>query len=291
MRAFRIAYDGRPYYGFQRQPTVPTVEGALFDALRELSILPAEVDKPAGYAAAGRTDAGVSAVAQTVAFECPDWLRPRALNSELPPTIRAWASADVSEEFHATHDASRRCYRYHYLAPQDEQSAMAGQSAADAAATSEDSGIDDDRAAAAAERLSGDHELQNLTPDEEGTQRSLSVSVARDGDILEIHVEAGGFPRQLVRRLVSVITAVGSGQQSIAWIDELLGAAPIEPRPPSAPPEPLVLWDVAYPGCAFERDQAAAASGATAFGARARDARISHRVRKAVADRLLDSKL
>ncbi|ERH00453.1 MAG: hypothetical protein J07HN6_02073 [Halonotius sp. J07HN6] len=39
MRAFRLAYDGRPFYGFQRQPSVPTVEGALFDALRALSVI------------------------------------------------------------------------------------------------------------------------------------------------------------------------------------------------------------------------------------------------------------
>ena len=45
--------------------------------------------------AAGRTDAGVSALAQTVAFDAPEWLTPRALNAELPAEIRAWASADV----------------------------------------------------------------------------------------------------------------------------------------------------------------------------------------------------
>ncbi|MFB6218385.1 MAG: tRNA pseudouridine(38-40) synthase TruA, partial [Halobacteriaceae archaeon] len=64
MRAFRLAYDGRPFHGFQRQPDVPTVEGALLDALDALDI-PFAGDTPSGYAAAGRTDRGVSAVAQT----------------------------------------------------------------------------------------------------------------------------------------------------------------------------------------------------------------------------------
>ena len=61
MRAFRVAYDGRPYSGFQRQPDVPTVEDTLLDALRALGVFEGS-DVPPGYAAAGRTDAGVSAL-------------------------------------------------------------------------------------------------------------------------------------------------------------------------------------------------------------------------------------
>jgi tRNA pseudouridine38-40 synthase len=52
--AFRIAYDGQPYRGFQRQPDVPTVEDALLGALRDLDVLPADADTPPGSAAAGR---------------------------------------------------------------------------------------------------------------------------------------------------------------------------------------------------------------------------------------------
>ena len=49
MRAFRIAYDGRPFHGFQRQPSVPTVEDRLFDALDSLDVFDrAESDRPAG---------------------------------------------------------------------------------------------------------------------------------------------------------------------------------------------------------------------------------------------------
>ncbi|MFC6766564.1 tRNA pseudouridine(38-40) synthase TruA, partial [Natrinema soli] len=57
LRAFRVAYDGTGYHGFQRQPDVSTVEDAIFDALRALEVLDPDADKPAGYAAAGRTDA------------------------------------------------------------------------------------------------------------------------------------------------------------------------------------------------------------------------------------------
>ena len=281
MRAFRLAYDGRPFYGFQRQPTVPTVEGALFDALRELSILPSEADKPTGYAAAGRTDAGVSALAQTVAFECPEWLSPRALNSELPATIRAWASTDVADGFHATHDAARREYVYHLYAPQDvgdDGRTLDGRPT-----------IDDDRAADAVDALSGRHDFHNLTPDDTGTERDLTATLDRNGDVLVLTLAAGGFPRHFVRRFVAVVQAVGGGNTSLSWIEQLLGDDPVDPRPQTASPEPLVLSAVDYPGVDFERDPQAAASGVDAFGERALDAFVGHRVSAILADHLNDA--
>jgi len=83
MHAFRLAYDGTGYRGLQRQPYGGTVENALFEALEALDVA-FEAGAPVGYTAAGRTDAGVSARAQTVAVEAPEWLRLSALNAELP---------------------------------------------------------------------------------------------------------------------------------------------------------------------------------------------------------------
>lgn len=275
MRAFRLAYDGRPFYGFQRQPDVPTVEDTVFEALRSLSVLSVDSTRPVGYAAAGRTDGGVSAVAQTVAFECPDWLTPRALNSELPGTIRAWASADVDAEFHATHDAVRREYRYWLYAPQQAHRRLDGRPP-----------IDDNRARAALEALCGSHDFFNLTPDEQGTRRGLSGRIERDDEFLVIEVAAGGFARELVRRLVSVIRIVGTGERPVSWVDELLGPERRDQRPPPAPPESLLLSDVRYPGVDFERDSQAADRGAIAFGERAVESRVGTQVSTAVVDRL-----
>lgn len=302
MRAFRLAYDGRPFYGFQRQPTVPTVEDALFDALGDLSVLPPDADKPTGYAAAGRTDAGVSAAAQTVAFECPEWLSPRALNSELPATIRAWASTDVSDDFHATHDATRREYVYYLYAPRtttnngDSTDGTDGDNDSINNGSDGDNGdtrtldgrgrVDDDRVAAALDGLAGNHDFHNLTPDETGTERDLTTAFERDGDTLTLTFAAGGFARQLVRRLVAVVEGAGTGQQSVAWIDSLLGPDPVDPRPPAAPPEPLVMSRVEYPGVDFTHDATAAPSGADAFGERAVDAFVGYRVSVAIAARL-----
>ncbi|SEP30754.1 tRNA pseudouridine38-40 synthase [Halogranum amylolyticum] len=274
MRAFRVAYDGRPFYGFQRQPSVPTVEDSLFDALRRLGVLDETADKPTGYAAAGRTDAGVSAVAQTVAFDPPEWCTPRALNSELPSHVRAWAAADVPADFHATHHAVRRRYSYHLYAPTTEFDSLDGRDH-----------VDDDRARTALDALCGEHDFHNLTPDDTGTVRELTGDLTRDGEFLVVRVESGGFARELVRRLVSLVQAVGSGSAPIEKIERVLGSEPIDGPEgvPPAPPTPLVLTGVDYPGVAFECDETAVASTRSVFGERA----VEGRVRRRVADTVL----
>ena len=263
MRAYRIAYDGRSYFGFQRQPDVPTVADAILDALRALDVL-GDAEIPPGYAAAGRTDAGVSAVAQTVAFDAPDWLTPAALNSELPADVRAWASADAPADFHGTHDAASRTYTYHLHAP----------------------AADDERARDALDALAGEHDFHNLTPDEEGTVRDLSTALERDGDFLVIRLSAGGFARQLVRRVVSVVDSVARGEASPDRIERVLGSEPLsgpEGVAP-APAYPLVLTGVTYPELSFTVDADAAASARTVF----EDRRVEHATMARVAGSLTE---
>jgi len=262
-RAYRLAYDGRPYYGFQRQPDVPTVEDALFDALRDLDAFAADPDghdRPDGYAAAGRTDAGVSARAQTVAFDAPAWLTPRALNAELPAAIRAWASADVDPGFHATHDAHERTYVYHLYAPLEP--------------TTTHDAFSDDHARTALDRLAGEHDFHNLTPDDTGTVRDLTASAERDGEFLVVTLRAGGFARQLVRRVVGLVAAVGRGESPLSKVERVLASDPLDGPEGVAPAlaEPLVLWDVAYPGVAFTADEDAVESARTVFG----ESRVTH---------------
>ncbi|MUV61104.1 tRNA pseudouridine(38-40) synthase TruA [Halobacterium sp. CBA1126] len=256
-RAFRVAYDGRPYHGFQRQPDVTTVEGELFGALRRLDVFDGE--KPDGYAAAGRTDAGVSARAQTIAFDAPEWLTPPALNGELSGPLLAWATADAPAEFHATHDAHWRAYRYFWLA--------------DAA--------DDRRARRALDRLLGEHDFHNLTPDDENTVRELAGGIEREGDFIVVTLRASGFCRELVRRVVALVREVAGGA-GFDRIDRLLAAEPVEGPAGVTPavPGPLVLDDVAY-DLEFEVDEAAAAATREMFaelreGRRARARAAGH---------------
>lgn len=248
MRAYRLAYDGRPFYGYQRQPDVPTVENTLLAGLSAIDVVESANEVPPNYAAAGRTDAGVSAVAQTIAFEAPPWCTPAAVNAELPGSVRAWAAADVGEEFHPTRDATRRTYVYHLHAPD----------------------ADDDAAATAAAALSGEQDFHNLTSDEHRTVRDVSASIEREGEFLAVEVAAGGFPRGFVRRFVGVLSQVAvDGEPPEARAEEVLGQEPLQGGRgvPRMPPEPLVLADVAYPGVAFETDEQAAGSAHEVFEA------------------------
>jgi len=258
MRAFRLAYDGRGYRGFQRQPDVETIESDLFDALRALGVLASE-RKPDGYAAAGRTDKGVSALYQTVSFACPDWCTPRALNAELPAGIRAWAHADVPSTFHATHDATGREYTYYLHAPD----------------------ADRDAATTVLDCLSGAHDFHNLTPDDEGTERALETGLEVDEPFLVLRFRAGGFSRQLVRRAVSLMRDVAIDERPLSHVDRVLsterldGPAGIGP----VPAHPLVLTAVEYPDIEFSVDEQAATSAHEVFAAR----RVEHETRARVA--------
>ncbi|WP_254535728.1 tRNA pseudouridine(38-40) synthase TruA [Halomarina litorea] len=264
MRAFRVAYDGTAFYGFQRQPDVPTVEGTLFSALARLGVYDPEDHRPAGYAAAGRTDAGVSALAQTVTLEGPDWLTPRSLNSELPADVRAWASAPVPEGFHATHDAVSRTYTYHLHAPE----------------------ADTARARTVLASLSGHNDLHNLTPDEEGTERTLETTLAADGEYLVVSVESGGFARELVRRLVGLLDVVARGERDEGYVERALSDEVLSGGEgvPAAPPEPLVLTDVAYDDLDFTVDERAASSAREVFEARRVERQTGARVAGTIRD-------
>lgn len=264
MRAFRIAYDGRPYHGFQRQPSVPTVEGELFDALAALGI--ADGGPPEGYAAAGRTDAGVSALAQTVAFRAPEWCTPRALNGDLPPGIRAWAGAEPPPDFHATHDATWRAYRYHHHAPE----------------------LDRDAVSRALSAVEGTHDFHNLTavtdPGVDTTRTVHEATVERSGDFLVVRVRAEGFLHEMVRRVVGYVTDAARGEapgiERVLSDEVLSGPEGIAP----APAEPLVLSGVGYPDLEFAVDDRAAESRRSVFEKRRVAAATRARVTAALRD-------
>lgn len=224
-RAFRVAYDGRGFRGFQRQPDVETIESVIFRGLSELDVRLND-GVPDGYSAAGRTDAEVSSVAQTICFNCPEWLKPNVMNSVLPREIRVWAWVDVPGEFSARYSAGQREYTYHLHVP-----CAAGDSVAKRVAT----------------RLSGEHDFQRFTADNDRTTRTISFQAERDGEFLILGVRAEGFPRQLVRRVAHYFGTIAEGDAEISTVEALVdGERDDIARIPPAPPEPLVLTGVSY---------------------------------------------
>jgi tRNA pseudouridine38-40 synthase len=105
-----LAYDGTPYHGWQVQPGLPTIQGALADAIHRTT---GERTLPQG---SGRTDAGVHALAQVASFALaapiPAANLQRALNRCLPPSIRVLAAELVPPHFHARHSALSKTYEY-----------------------------------------------------------------------------------------------------------------------------------------------------------------------------------
>lgn len=105
-----ISYDGSSFFGFQIQPNVPTIQGALETALAEITKENVEV------IGAGRTDAGVHAINQVVNFrtnsKIPLEKLPTALNSLLPDSIVVKNAEEVPSDFHARFSAKSRSYLY-----------------------------------------------------------------------------------------------------------------------------------------------------------------------------------
>ena len=112
-----IAYDGTPYCGFQRQAgDTPTVQGTIESALARVT------QQPITVLGAGRTDTGVHAAGQVIAFDA-EWRHTphdlwRALNANLPDTIAVRSLDEAPRGFHPRYDARSRTYEYTlYVAP------------------------------------------------------------------------------------------------------------------------------------------------------------------------------
>ncbi|MFZ2070140.1 MAG: tRNA pseudouridine(38-40) synthase TruA [Halobacteriota archaeon] len=237
--AFKFGFLGTNYHGFQIQPQseLPTIEGKLFEALKELGIL--EDRAAANYAAAGRTDRGVHALAQVVSFDTSNTdVTPRMINSMLPDDIWMYAVAKPDSDFDARRDAVSREYRYF----------MTSEAELDI------SGMRD-----AAELFIGVHDFSNFayrsetdSPIREIKRIAIGTKEGRPLVVI-IDIEANGFLRKMARKIVAALSIVGSGMRDRSWIESLLDLRLTEGIMP-APAFGLILKNVSYPATKFEVD-------------------------------------
>jgi tRNA pseudouridine38-40 synthase len=225
--ALKLAYIGTEYHGSQIQPNVVTVEGELFEALRNLGII--ESPKSANYTFAGRTDAGVHALGQVVAFDTdkPNLAIPRVINSELPPNIWVWAHAKVPLDFDARRDAASRHYRY----------VMSGD------------GYDISRIREASKLLVGIHDFENFskTNGEKSTVRTIeSINARVDGELTIIDVVGNSFLWNMVRRIVTALSMIGRGVRDKDWLLQMLNPEIYEEGIEPAPAYGLTLLKINY---------------------------------------------
>lgn len=242
-----VQYDGAAFHGWQVQPGQRTVQGALERSLLRLFRTEVRVD------AAGRTDTGVHAAGQEVAFPAPErWtaaeLR-RALNAVAPDDVWVERLAAADPDFHPRFRATGR--RYEYLVGTAEASASPlrrgrlwalGREPDEEALRRATAALPGERSFEAFAR-SGQPELGTRCRVEEAGWRRTAVGE------LHFRVVADRFLHHMVRYLVSTLVEVGTGRRAEDEVSALLAgeAAARGVRPPSpAPPEGLYLTGVRY---------------------------------------------
>jgi tRNA pseudouridine38-40 synthase len=238
-----VAYDGTEFQGFQRQtPDVATIQATLEEALRSIGW------RGESLLAAGRTDAGVHARGQVIAFDL-EWNHATidltaAINANLPDSVAVRGSQAVADDFHPRFGARRRTYRYClYLAehrdplryryawrrwPSPDLDAMNG----------------------VARWMVGRHDFGAFgkPPAVEGhTRRSVfRASWQATGDEATFEICGDAFLQHMVRKLVDACVAVGEGICEWDEVLELLDQSQRRWERGMAPAKGLVLDSVDY---------------------------------------------
>ena len=244
MRRYKLIleYEGTAYHGWQVQPGLPTIQGLLQDALARI------VGAPVSVTGAGRTDAGVHALAQVASFRADTRLDlptlRRALNASLPRDIVVRQAAEVPPEFDARRSARSKIYRYSILC-RDHPSAFLGRHSLYVPHPLEFAAM-----ARAAELVVGTHDFSAFragtctaaTP----VRTVLRAAWRQDGDLWHFEITANAFLQHMVRILVGTLLEVGRGKRPPSHVAEVLVTKDRRRAGKTAPPHGLCLVEVHY---------------------------------------------
>lgn len=243
----RLAYDGTAYEGFQRQlPGHPTIQEAVEVAIQQVT------KKPTAVIGAGRTDSGVHASGQVIAFEVEGWSRGeaillKALNATLPRDIALQDLAIAEPDFHPRFDAATRLYRYRVLNVSQPQPLLRHR------AWQVRGALDHKAMQAGAEMLIGQHDFAAFGTPPTGSntvrrvlQSEWSVQTSEYGPLWTYTVEAEAFLKHMVRRMVAALVAIGRGDWSVSDLEGRFQARVLIDSLPLAPPQGLTLEAVTY---------------------------------------------
>lgn len=218
--ALKIAYDGTRFSGSQRQPEVRTVDGECIFVLKKIGAIAGP--KESRFQSASRTDRGVSAAGNVIAFDTR--VEKKALLGSFNSAARdvwAWGIASVPDDFNARR-AVQRWYRYHLPGALDKQ-----------------------RALTAADAFRGRHDFRRFARVKTDTVRILdSLELNPAGAFLCLDIRGRSFLWSMVRRIASAVELYSKGEVSMSDIEAALAGANMDFG--LAPPEPLILMDVMY---------------------------------------------
>lgn len=247
----RIGYRGAGFAGFAEQPSVRTVAGELRRALETA------LRRPCELTCAGRTDAGVHAIAQYVSVPVTeaelglsgDRLM-RSLVALTPDDLSVQAILRAPAGFSARFDAISRSYRYRIAASQARPVLAWEHSWWYRGA------LDVDAMAEAARPLLGEHDFKSFckasSAEGKPTNRyvaALDVSRVREAgeELVAIDVTGNAFLHNMVRTIAGSLVEVGRGHRAPGWIEGVLAARDRAAAGPCAPAKGLTFVGVAYP--------------------------------------------
>jgi len=236
-----VEYDGTSFAGWQRQSgAFVTVQGAIEAALGKI------LQQSVSLAAAGRTDKGVHARAQTANFFTESSMDParivHSLNSLLPKTIRISDPVEVDFDFHARHSAREREYRYFLL---EEPSAIYSRFAGCSFGK-----LDVALMQQLAALMVGTHDFSAFSrEDRDSPGKICTVKSCRwysSRETLVLRISADRFLRSMVRYLVDAMIRAGKGTLSAQEFSRMLESGIMTSQLNPALPAGLFLWKVSY---------------------------------------------
>lgn len=238
-----LEYDGTNFSGWQKQNNAKSIQGTLITAAQNFLDVPAEIQ------GAGRTDAGVHALAQVAHLESSRKINPETLriglNDNLPSGINILKVENTQPRFHARHHAVGRSYLYLIARRRTAFGKRYVWWIKD--------NLDIKKMRQAINVFPGFHDFSSFADKrmdkETSTQVNIeNVQLKEFGDIIAIRILGSHFLWKMVRRIVGITCEAGRGKFTIRDIEQLLNSHSDIPARFTAPPSGLFLEKVLYAG-------------------------------------------
>ena len=242
--ALTLEYDGTPFAGFQRQKDAPSVQQAIEEAVERVT------GEAVTLHGAGRTDAGVHALAMRAHFDSASGLTPfrmmEALNARLRPApVAVLACEEVAANWHARFSCTGRAYEYRIVNRRAPLTLEAGR------AWQLPQPLDAEAMHRAAQALVGRHDFTTFRSahcQAASPVKTLDrLAVRRAGERVIVEAAARSFLHHQVRSIVGCLALVGMGRWPEARIAEALAARDRQALGLNAPPHGLYFVSATYP--------------------------------------------